>query len=124
VKKVTFEDVPQALKDEDKLVLDVRRNSERKSSHIVGSIHIPLHQLEEKVNSLPKDKEIWVHCAGAYRASAAVGLLERADLHPLLINEPYEKALIVPGLKITSEGVDTTPVAPSDLKNQTPKLPA
>lgn len=124
VKKVTFEDVPQALIDEDKLVLDVRRNGERKGSHIVGSIHIPLHQLEEKVNTLPKDKEIWVHCAGAYRASAAVGLLERANLHPVLINEPYEKALTVPGLKISSEGVDTTPVAPSDLKNQNPKLPA
>ena len=124
VKKVTFEDLPQALKDEDKLVLDVRRNGERKSSHIVGSIHIPLHQLEEKVNSLPKDKEIWVHCAGAYRASAAVGLLEQANLHPVLINEPYEKALTVSALNIASEGLDLTPNAPSVRKNQNPKLPA
>ena len=65
---------------------------------------------------LPKEKKIWVHCAGAYRAAAASGVLESAGLTPVLINEPYEKALSVPALEIVAGGTDSGPIAPSDLK--------
>jgi glyoxylase-like metal-dependent hydrolase (beta-lactamase superfamily II)/rhodanese-related sulfurtransferase len=37
---VTFNDVPEALKDPNIVVLDVRRNSERHASHIEGTTHI------------------------------------------------------------------------------------
>jgi hydroxyacylglutathione hydrolase len=113
---VTFDDLPQALKDEGIVVLDVRRNGERHASHIAGTKHIPFHELGERAKELPKDKKIWVHCAGAYRAAAAAGMLERAGLTPVLINEPYEKALTVAALEIVAGGRDAGPIAPSDLK--------
>ena len=116
VEKVTFNDVPAALKDEGIVVLDVRRNGERHASHIAGTRHIPFHELQNRANELPKEKKIWVHCAGAYRAAAAAGMLERAGLTPVLINEPYEKALSVAALEIVAGGADAGPVAPSDLK--------
>ena len=75
---VKFSDVP-AILDNDKIsILDVRRNSERNASHIAGSIHIPLHELSARISELPADKTIWVHCAGAYRAAIAAGLLQNA----------------------------------------------
>ena len=42
-KSVTFDEIPAALGDADITILDVRRNGEREASHIVPSLHIPLH---------------------------------------------------------------------------------
>lgn len=113
---VTFEEVPEALVNPDILVLDVRRNSERHASHIKGTTHIPLHELKTRVSELPKDKEIWVHCAGAYRAAGSLGILESAGHKPVLINEPYDAALKVAALNIVTGIADAGPVAPSDVK--------
>jgi len=115
---VSFQDVPEALVDDEIVVLDVRRNGERHASHISGTKHIPFHELTTRVSELPLEKKIWVHCAGAYRAAAAAGILERAGFLVLIINEPYEKALSVAELEIVAGGVDTGPGAPSDLKAQ------
>jgi glyoxylase-like metal-dependent hydrolase (beta-lactamase superfamily II)/rhodanese-related sulfurtransferase len=100
IKTVRFADIPTALFTPGTHILDVRRTSEREGSHIVPSLHIPLHELESRVNALPTDGEIWVHCAGAYRASAALGVIEGANRRPVLINEPYEAALLVKELNI------------------------
>jgi glyoxylase-like metal-dependent hydrolase (beta-lactamase superfamily II)/rhodanese-related sulfurtransferase len=117
-KVVKFEDVPQALKDSEILVLDVRRNSERRASHILGSLHIPLHELSNRISELSKEKTYWVHCAGAYRASIAASIMQNAGLNVVLINEPYEKALQVKALEITTGAIDHSPVAPSDIKEK------
>lgn len=115
-RSVTFQDVVAVLENPDVLVLDVRRKREREASHIKGSAHIPLHELSQRAEELPKDKEIWVHCAGAYRAAAAVGILEKAGLNAVLINQPYEATLQVKDLPIVLGHADSGPVAPSDQK--------
>ncbi|MGA0857503.1 MAG: rhodanese-like domain-containing protein, partial [Candidatus Nanopelagicales bacterium] len=106
---------PQILHDENVVVLDVRRLKEHEAAHIEGAVNIPLHELESRVSELPKGKTIWVHCAGAYRASAALGLLERSGFEAVLINEPFEAALRVADLPIVS-GNQSFALAPSDTK--------
>lgn len=113
---VTFNEVPAALNDAEIVVLDVRRNSERDASHIQGSQHIPLHELSQRMAEVATDKTIWVHCAGAYRASIAASIMQNAGRKVVLINEPYEKALSVADLTLVSGGIDHSPVAPSDVK--------
>lgn len=113
---VEFKDVPQALTDSEIVVLDVRRNSERRASHIVGSIHIPLHELSTRMNELSKVNTYWVHCAGAYRASIAASIVQNAGFDVVLINESYDKALQVKDLAIATGAVDHQPIAPSDIK--------
>jgi hydroxyacylglutathione hydrolase len=115
-KTVTFHEVVEALNDPNILVLDVRRNGEREASHIQGTVNIPLHELSQRFNEVPKEKEIWVHCAGAYRAAAAVGMMEKAGLNAVLINQPYEATLQVKQLPIVLGEQDAGPVAPSDQK--------
>jgi len=115
-KVVEFKDVPQALTDSEIIVLDVRRNSERQGSHIAGSRHIPLHELSNRINELSKDKIYWVHCAGAYRAAIAASILQNAGLNVVLINQSYDRALLVKELVITTGAADYSPVAPSDIK--------
>ena len=51
-------------------VVDVRRKSEWKASHIDGAIHVPLHDLPSRAGELP-DLPVWVHCQAGYRASIA-----------------------------------------------------
>ncbi len=82
---VHFSDLAQPI-GPNVAILDVRQNLERQASHIEGSLHIPLHELEPRMDEVPKEKEIWVHCATGYRATAALGLLERGKRNALLIN--------------------------------------
>ena len=68
-------------------ILDVRRNDERRAGGIVGSRHIPIHELDHRTSEIPDDREIWVHCASGYRASIAASLLARAGHTPVLIDD-------------------------------------
>ena len=113
---VQFKDVPEALTNSEIVVLDVRRNSERQASHIKGSKHIPLHEIEGRLGELSTEKIYWVHCGGAYRASIAASIIQNAGFKIVLINEPYEKALEVKELKIVTGSTDHSPTAPSDFK--------
>jgi hydroxyacylglutathione hydrolase len=115
-KSVTFSDVSNILHDENIIVLDVRRLKEHETAHIEGEVNIPLHELESRISELPQGKAIWVHCAGAYRASAALGLLERSGFEAVLINEPFEAALRVANLPIVSSTQSFAPLGSSDTK--------
>lgn len=59
-------------------VLDVRTSNERGTGAIDGSLHIPLQQLEARLNELHRDAPLVVHCAGGYRSAIATSILERA----------------------------------------------
>ena len=57
-------------------VLDVRTEREWLDSRIEGSIHIPLNQLQERLQEVPDHGMVIVHCASGYRSSIAVSLLQ------------------------------------------------
>ncbi len=61
-------------------LLDVRRESEYEMSRIEGSLNIPLSHLDERVNGLPRDREIVIYCAGGYRSAIAASLLMQHGL--------------------------------------------
>ncbi len=57
-------------------IIDVRNTSEVKEGKIFkNSISIPLSEIRNRVNEIPLDKPIVVHCAGGYRSAAASSLL-------------------------------------------------
>lgn len=47
-------------------LLDVRPNVEFEAGHLPEAINIPLEQLEDMLNVLPRDKEIVAYCRGPY----------------------------------------------------------
>ena len=56
--------------------VDVRNTSEVKEGKIFkNSIAIPLAEIRNRVNEIPTDKPIVVHCAGGYRSAAASSLV-------------------------------------------------
>lgn len=87
----TFADLADAREDAGVVVLDVRRDDEWADGRIDGAVHIPLHDLEARLDEIP-DGEVWVHCASGYRASIAASLLDRAGPTVVAIDDEWAAA--------------------------------
>jgi glyoxylase-like metal-dependent hydrolase (beta-lactamase superfamily II)/rhodanese-related sulfurtransferase len=61
----------------DAVVIDVRKQSEFDSEHVVGAINVPLNQINKHLAQFPKDKPFIVHCAGGYRSMIAASILKQ-----------------------------------------------
>ena len=59
------------------VVIDIRTPGEWSAGHLTGSINLPLSQLQERLDQVPRDRRIAVHCAGGYRSSIAASILSR-----------------------------------------------
>jgi glyoxylase-like metal-dependent hydrolase (beta-lactamase superfamily II)/rhodanese-related sulfurtransferase len=60
-------------------IIDVRNYFEVKANKIfANSIHIPLHELRERINEIPVHKPIVVRCAGGYRSAAGSSIIKLA----------------------------------------------
>ena len=50
------------------LLLDVREPYERELAVIEPSVHIPMNEIVERANELPRDRELVVYCHGGARS--------------------------------------------------------
>lgn len=75
VKQFFWHDVENLPRDGSVTLLDVRTATERARGHIDGFIHIPLDSLRERINELPKDKPVYVHCHSGLRSYIACRIL-------------------------------------------------
>ncbi|MFF8909548.1 rhodanese-like domain-containing protein [Streptomyces olivaceoviridis] len=73
------------------VVLDVRRAFERAAGHIEGSVHIPVHQLHQRIDEVPAGT-VWVHCAGGMRAAIAASLLDAAGRDVVAVDDGFGAA--------------------------------
>ncbi len=58
--------------------LDVRSQNEWDQFHIAGSTLIPLDELQNRLNELPKNKDIVVVCLSGHRSPSGVAILQQA----------------------------------------------
>jgi NADPH-dependent 2,4-dienoyl-CoA reductase/sulfur reductase-like enzyme/rhodanese-related sulfurtransferase len=63
------------------VLLDVRRATERTQGALPGSRHIPLDELRARLNELPRDREIIVHCQSGQRSYFACRMLAQHGFH-------------------------------------------
>ena len=105
-RRATFDELPEQLqptrhghphhpgtgRNNEPIVLDVRRDDERDKGFIPGSAHVPLHQLLDRLDEVPAG-QLWVHCASGYRASIAASLLNRAGRDIVWIDDEYDQAV-------------------------------
>jgi NADPH-dependent 2,4-dienoyl-CoA reductase/sulfur reductase-like enzyme/rhodanese-related sulfurtransferase len=63
---------------DDFILLDVRTKQEHDSGHIGGCLHMPLNEIQSKINQLDKTKEIVTYCGVGLRASNAHRILRNA----------------------------------------------
>ncbi|MET8808988.1 MBL fold metallo-hydrolase [Streptomyces sp. NPDC004546] len=73
------------------VVLDVRRDAERASGQVRGSVHIPVHALHRRLDEVPAG-QVWVHCAGGMRAAIAASLLDAAGRDVVAVDDRFDSA--------------------------------
>lgn len=77
IESINFEQVDELLKEDGYVVLDVRKKSEFDEGHLPNAINIAHTRLLDRINEVPTDKTLLVHCKSGARSSAAVSLLEQ-----------------------------------------------
>jgi glyoxylase-like metal-dependent hydrolase (beta-lactamase superfamily II) len=95
----TFADLARVRHHRAVTVLDVRRADEFAAGRIEGAVNIPLHELPRRVAEVPAG-EVWVHCAGGYRASIAASVLAAAGCHLVAVDDSFGNAAQA-GLPVT-----------------------
>ncbi|GCD90093.1 MBL fold metallo-hydrolase [Nocardioides sp. LS1] len=88
----SFADLVQVRHHRDVVVLDVRRESEFAAARLDGAVNIPLHELVDRIADVPAG-EVWVHCAGGYRASVAASVLDAAGRRVVAVDDVFENAV-------------------------------
>ena len=87
----TFADLAAVRYHRAVIVLDVRRTDEFRASRIRGAVNIPLHELPQRLAEVPAG-EVWVHCAGGYRASIAASFLAADGRGLVAIDDAFDNA--------------------------------
>lgn len=57
-------------------IVDVREENEFANGHLNGAHNIPLSQLEERMNEIPKDVPVYLHCRSSQRSYYAICRLQ------------------------------------------------
>jgi glyoxylase-like metal-dependent hydrolase (beta-lactamase superfamily II)/rhodanese-related sulfurtransferase len=95
-----FAELAQVRMQRQLTVLDVRRDDEWRDGHIAGAVHVPLPELDDRLDELPGEP-LWVHCASGFRAAIAASLLDRAGRDVVLVDDEFTRAAAA-GLELTS----------------------
>lgn len=77
ITSLSVDEFAEIQKDQsDVNILDVRKNSEFLSEHIVGAENAPLDYINESMLQVDKNKTYYVHCAGGYRSMVFASILK------------------------------------------------
>ena len=70
-------------------VLDVRPLEEYEAGHIAGAISVPLAQLEQRLNDLPRNRAVVAYCRGPYCVLAvrAIEILRRRGFQAVRLED-------------------------------------
>lgn len=71
-------------KDNSINILDVRKNSEYASEHIINAENIPLDFINDSMAEIDKNKTYYVHCAGGYRSMIFISILRSRGFDKLV----------------------------------------
>lgn len=63
---ISIEEMQHKLKDKSTLIIDVRPLEEFMTFHLPGAVSIPLPVLEDRIDEIPKDKEVITYCRDSY----------------------------------------------------------
>jgi rhodanese-related sulfurtransferase/DNA-binding transcriptional ArsR family regulator len=77
---VRMEDLLARARSSDVIILDARPANEYDAGHIAGAISVPIDQLQDRLRTLPADKDYVAYCRGPYcvYADRAVELLQKS----------------------------------------------
>jgi glyoxylase-like metal-dependent hydrolase (beta-lactamase superfamily II)/rhodanese-related sulfurtransferase len=66
------------------IVVDARKPGEYEAEHVSNALNIPLDTINENFQSVPKDHDFFLHCAGGYRSVIMASILKSRGIHNLI----------------------------------------
>ncbi len=77
----------ELLDDDARTVLDVRDTWEFESGHHRDAVHVPFHELPDRLGEVPTGRPVWIYCATGARATMAASFLARNGHDVVLIDD-------------------------------------
>ena len=62
------------------VLVDVREPHEYRSGHARGAKNIPLSQIQQRVNEVPRDRDVFLICQSGHRSMQAANFLHQQGL--------------------------------------------
>jgi hydroxyacylglutathione hydrolase len=82
---ITADELAVAMQnDSSTLVIDVRKPGEYSAEHIADVDNLPLDFINDNMASVPKDRPVYVHCAGGYRSMIYTSILKARGYNNLI----------------------------------------
>ena len=69
-------DKVRELVENNEYIIDVREKHEYNRGHIIGAVNIPLSELRDRINEIPTDKNVYLHCRSGQRSYNATLVLQ------------------------------------------------
>ena len=101
ITSITAEEMKATMEKETVPVIDVRKESEYKSEHVVDAQLASLDFLNDHLAEIPKDETFMVHCAGGYRSVIAASILKSRGIHNLIDIKGGFDAIKETGIEVT-----------------------
>ncbi|WP_035291043.1 FAD-dependent oxidoreductase [Clostridium sp. KNHs214] len=64
------------LVESNAFIIDVREKHEYEAGHLKNAVNIPLSEIRERLNEIPKDKPVYLHCRSSQRSYNAIMALQ------------------------------------------------
>jgi hydroxyacylglutathione hydrolase len=75
IPQITSGELAERLRAGEVAVLDVRGRAEWEAGHLPGVENVPVGHLEDRLEEIPRDRPLVVHCQGGARSAIAASLL-------------------------------------------------
>ncbi len=84
IESISANEFANRFKFKNLTVIDVRKPGEFEAEHIENAISMPLDFLNDYLAEIPKEGEVYVHCAGGYRSMIAASILKARGWNNLI----------------------------------------
>lgn len=83
IKSISPEEFANQLTS-DSIVIDARKPGEYEAEHVENAINLPLDNVNENFQLVPKSEEFFLHCAGGYRSVIMASILKSKGIHNMV----------------------------------------
>jgi len=98
----------QGIKDEDHIVLDVRRPAEFLKQHLIDAQNFPLDFINNNMNDIKRGKTYYVYCQTGYRSMIAASIMKARGFDNFIDIQGGWETLIKTSLETSLEVCPTT----------------
>jgi len=76
IESIDSNEFARRFKNNNLYVVDVRKPGEFQAEHVEKAVNVPLDYLNSHLAEIPKEGEVYLHCAGGYRSMIAASILK------------------------------------------------